>query len=381
MVSLAPGTLRIGITIGLLQPDESLWNNGIKQNAVYLAEALKHCISVRSVRLVNTTPIALTSALPWDQTRWPTVSFEQAKDDLDILIELGGQIDALQTDYLKCRGTRLVSYCCGAEYVLTMQSILFGRALWGYNLFVNQRYDAIWMVPQVADSSAHYFSTLRRRPAQIVPFVWDPVFVDQRSNGFSQQGVYRPHSGPKRLTVMEPNNDIVKFCMYPIFIAEEAYRRQPQDIALLQVTNAERLAHESKEFVAVMNQLDIVRQHKAVFLGRFDTPQFLSQMTDIVISHQLENPLNYFYFDVCWQGYPLLHNAQMCRDLGYYYQGNEVQDGCRVLLQIMRQHDNTDWLAYQTHQRRLLQRYRPGNPVLSAEYEGLLAQLMQQSIV
>ena len=113
---------------------------------------------------------------------------------------------------------------------------------------------------------------------------------------------------------MEPNNDIVKFCMYPVFIAEEAYRQRPQDIEILQVTNADRLARESKEFIAVMNQLDIVRQHKAVFLGRFDTPQFLSQMTDVVISHQIENALNYFYFDVCWQGYPLVHNAHMCSD-------------------------------------------------------------------
>ncbi|MCC8397600.1 DUF2827 domain-containing protein, partial [Paraburkholderia sp. MMS20-SJTR3] len=31
--------LRIGITIGLHQPNETLWNNGIKQNAAFLADA------------------------------------------------------------------------------------------------------------------------------------------------------------------------------------------------------------------------------------------------------------------------------------------------------------------------------------------------------
>ena len=98
MATLAPQSLRIGVTIGLHHENESLWSNGIKQNAVYLAEALKHCPSVQSVCLVNTTAVSITSALPWDLERWPTKTFEDAKDHVDVLIELGGQIDAMQTD-------------------------------------------------------------------------------------------------------------------------------------------------------------------------------------------------------------------------------------------------------------------------------------------
>ena len=60
--------LRIGITIGLRSPDESLWINGIKQNAVYLAEALRHVTAVASVQLVNTTDVPVTGALPWNST-------------------------------------------------------------------------------------------------------------------------------------------------------------------------------------------------------------------------------------------------------------------------------------------------------------------------
>jgi hypothetical protein len=44
---------------------ETHWNNGIKQNAVFLAEMLKHCPNVESVvLLVNTTSAPLTHALP-----------------------------------------------------------------------------------------------------------------------------------------------------------------------------------------------------------------------------------------------------------------------------------------------------------------------------
>ncbi len=372
--------LRIGITIGLHHEAESLWTNGIKQNAVFLAQALKASSLVRSVQLVNTTEVHITAALPWDQHRWPTLAFDDAKDSLDILIELGGQISAAQTDYIKRRGCRLVSYCCGFEYVHAMESVIFGRPLWGYELFVNHRFDDLWVIPQVAPISQHYFSTLRRRQATVVPFVWHPMFIEARSLTLPNTGQYRPRPGPRRLSVMEQNIDVVKFCLYPILIAEEAYRKNPEAISYLHVTNALRLAQESREFIALMNQLDIVRHHKASFLGMFETPAFLSEMTDVVVSHQWENALNYFYLEVCWQGYPLVHNAHLCADLGYYYEANDVQAGCQRLLTAINEHDAQSE-RYLTQQRQHIERYLPDNPEVVSRYEALLVRLMSAPIV
>lgn len=372
--------LRIGITIGLRSVDESLWINGIKQNAVFLAEALKSSTLVQSVCLVNTTQVPITQALPWDLKRWPTVSFDAIKDSLDVLIELGGQIDAEQTDYLKSRDTRLVSYCCGFEYVHATEAILFNKPLWGYNLFVNQRYDDLWVIPQVEPISGHFFSTLRRRPTTVVPFVWHPMFIEERSKSYFNGGCYFPRPGPKRLSVMEPNINVVKFCLYPILIAEEALRRRPEAIEHLHVTNSEHLAKNSKEFIVLMNQLDIVRNHKARFLGNYPTPQFLSEMTDIVISHQWENALNYFYLEVCWQGYPLIHNAHLVFDLGYYYPGNDVQAGCAQLLQAIAHHDENA-LGYRAKQRETVARFLPDNPLVIQRYDALLTRLMGSPLV
>jgi hypothetical protein len=366
--------LRIGITIGLQHAAESLWSNGIKQNAVFLADTLANCPRVESVRLVNTTAIPVSPALPWDLTRWPTFSFDEAKDDLDVLIELGGQIDGAQTAYLHDKGSKLVSYCCTTEYVLFMEAVLFGRKMWGPNPFINQHYDDIWVIPQAVDISGAYFGGLRRRAVKTVPFVWSPVFLEERAAGLPEGGRYRPRPGPRRLTVMEPNIDVVKFCLYPALIAEEAYRARPQSIELLQVTNAERLAVHNREFIALMNQLDIVRDHKAVFLGRHETPVFLAQNTDVVISHQWANPLNYFYLEACWQGYPLVHNADLCRELGYPYPANDVAAGCTALLRAIDTHDE-DAAAYMRRQRDAIARFLPTHSDNVATYEALLAQL------
>jgi hypothetical protein len=369
--------LRIGITIGLHHDAETLWNNGIKQNAVFLAEALRHCPGVGSTVLVNTTPVAITERLPWDLARWPTRTFDEAKDTLDVLIELGGQIDGAQTAYLKQRGVRLVSYCCGFEYVHAMEAVLFGKPLWGENLFVNQHYDDIWMIPQVDRISRSYFEVLRRLPARVAPFIWSPIFVDARSRDLPENGRYRPHDGPRRISVIEPNINIVKFCLYPTLIAELAYRARPDDIAILQVTNAERIARENPEFISLMNQLDIVREHKAVFLGRHDTPAFLSSHTDILISHQLENPLNYIYLEACWQGYALVHNASLCADLGYYYPDNDAEKGARQVLDALDGHD-AQASRYRERQRAMIARYLPDHPELVARYTALLEDLMQR---
>jgi hypothetical protein len=364
--------LRIGITIGLRAPDESLWVNGIKQNALNLACVLLASPLGHRVQLVNTTDIPITDQLPWDLNVFPVVTLEAVKDDLDVLIELGGGISEERSLQLKAAGTRLVSYCCGSEYVVVLESILFGRPIWPGGVYMNRHYDEIWVIPQVANNSRSFIQTLRRCPTKVVPFVWDPRWLEGSVANLPRGGRYQPGRPAKRLAVMEPNMDVVKACIYPILIAETVFRTQPQLIEYLNVCSAKHLAEQSREFQLLMFQLDIVNAGKASFLGRYDTPSFLSEHTDVVISNQWDNPLNYFYFDVCWLGYPMVHNASMCTDLGYYYPGNDVEAGARQLMQVLEHHDGAAE-GYAQRQKQHLLTYTAANPELVATYDALLA--------
>jgi hypothetical protein len=377
--AFSPRPLRIGITIGLHREDESLWVNGIKQNALNLAIAFQASPFGHQVTLVNTTGVAITSALPWDLTRFPTRPFEEAKDDLDLLIELGGQISADQTDYLKRRGARVVSYCCGAEYVHNIQAMIFRRPLWT-EIFCNQRYDALWVIPQVAETSLGFFETLRRRKAQIVPFVWHPASIEARSAGLAHGGEYRPQGVPKRLTVMEPNIDVLKFCLYPTFIAERVFREIPDRIGFLHVLSADSMARENPEFIGIMSLLEIVKAQKASFIGVHETPPFLANFTDIVISHQWGLALNYLYLEVCWQGYPLVHNGALCADLGYFYPDNDLDAGAAALRLAVETHDLA-WEDYRLRQRGLIDRFLATNPDLIAAYDRLAFEVVSAPAV
>jgi hypothetical protein len=366
--------LRIGVTIGLTDAAESLWLNGIKQNALYLAKLFQSSPYRHKVVLLNTTRVALTGDLPWDRTTFETVFFEEGWQGLDILVELGGQIDPDQTERLKQQGTKIVSYCCGSEYVSNMEAMIFGRKLYD-TIFINQRYDEVWVIPQNWEMNRGFFETLRRCPTREVPFVWDPVAINAATRHLPDQGEYRPRAGAKRLSVVEPNLDVLKFCLYPIFIAERAYRQAPDRIHFLHTANADPMARNSNEFISLMHHLDIVKAGKASFIGRVTTPHFLAEHTDVLISHQWRSPLNYIYLECCWQGYPLVHNADMVADLGYYYPGNDLAAGTEQLLQALVTHDEA-WEEYRARQRASIMRFHSENPQLIVTYDDLLFGVM-----
>jgi hypothetical protein len=292
-----------------------------------------------------------------------------------VLIELGGQISADQTGRIKRQGTKLVSYCCGPEYVQNIEAMIFGRRLSGRDAFINPDYDELWIIPQIWDLNRGFLQTFRRCPARPVPFVWDPLALDALTGQMPHRGEYRPSDAPKRLSVIEPNIDVLKFCLYPVLIAEQAFRRDPEAIAFLHVANADRFVHDDVEFAGLMRRLDIVNAHKASFIGRVRTPDFLSEFTDIVIAHQWGLALNYFYLECCWQGYPLIHNADIVRDLGYYYPHHDLAAGAVELLRALRRHDE-DWHDYRDRQRALIGRFLSTNVDLARQYDAMLFELV-----
>lgn len=374
MTAKAP--LKIGVTIGLRAPDESLWTNGIKQNALFLAKLLRNSPRGHEVTLLNTTDVPITDKLPWDLSTFPTQSFADFDGKLDVLIELGGQISEHHAVSLKQAGTKLVSYCCGSEYVQNIEAMIFGRRMWD-SIYVNRHFDEMWMIPQVFDKNRGFLETLRRCPARQVPFVWDPMAIEAVNVGRDNGGAYRPGRPAKRLSIIEPNIDVLKFCLYPTFIAETTFREAPEQIEFLHVANADGMAKNNPEFIGLMHELDIVKGNKASFIGRVRTPDFLYEFTDAVISHQWGNPLNYFYLECSWLGYPMVHNAELVSDLGYYYPGDNVRAGADQLLDVLHHHDSRAE-TYLAEQRRRIQRFLSTDAKLIADYDDLLDGLWQR---
>lgn len=333
--------MRIGITIGIQTAGEGIWVNGIKQNAVFLAKALQGVPGVEHVVLLNTTPADRIEQLAWDRQRFPTTQFEGYTQPLDLLIALGGALSQQQVDAWKQRGTRLVAYKCGSEYVQSMEAAMFGRELGGEPLYPTG-YDAVWMIPQIAASCRHFYETLHRAPARAVPFVWDPMFLEEAAADLPGGALWTGRTRPARVSIFEPNIDVLKYCLYPLLICENLYRIDPGAFEFVSVLNTAHLRGNA-EFLGLMDHLDLVRNNVAYFENRHPTPWFLANHSDAVVSHQWDNPLNYLYLETCWLGYPLVHNAPMCRELGFYYEGFDAQAGCDQLARALQPRDPVAW--------------------------------------
>ena len=380
--------MKIGITLGLKEEGEALWVNGIKLNILMLATLLKNSDKNYDVRLLVTTHIKVTDALPWDLKEFPTYDFEDPEGmECDLIFILGGQINDGWLKKFKSQGPnkKVVSYKCGNNYVITMENILFVQKGWiegEATKLVEREFDEVWYVPQQQETCHDYWKSIHKTNCKPVPFVYDTRWIDtlrptldnmdDGSHPWSRGAEYKPVGDKWRLTIMEPNLNIVKWSIIPTLIAEESYRREfgKENIKFLSVTNGMNVFRKG-EYIGLMNSLEIHQDKKVFWEARYNTPFFLSQHSDILICHQILNPLNYLYLDAAYLGYPVLHNAYMCKDLGYYYEGQNIEQGAKELDRIMLEHNN-NMDKYKNQTKKVLERYSVHNSELIKTYDRLI---------
>lgn len=376
--------LKIGITIGLKDNKESIWTNGIKQNVLVLNKLLKNSTNNYEITLLNTIEV--------DWTERPSylngIDIRTFKDnfmEMDMLIVMGAQISNADIKRFKeDTNKKVISYKCGNNYVITMENILFKEEDEGKLHQFEDSYDEIWYIPQQDEVNRGYYHTLYRTNALIVPFIWHNQYLLEAltdiEKGF-QRGQfkkdYRYEIGKekKRIGVMEPNLNIVKFALIPTMITEESYRGDigKKHIEKLMLTNSEKIG-KNKEFLGMISTFDLYKDGKITAESRYQTAFILSQYIDVLVCHQILNPLNYIYLDAAYMGYPVLHNAPMCKDLGYYYEGSDTIDGAEKLDYILTEHDkNID--AYNDRNDKVLMRYYADNTKLVKTYDKLIYNL------
>jgi hypothetical protein len=374
--------MKIGITISQKNPGDSIWSNGIKLNALILQKMLKHSERCHEVYLVNREPVELDSTTPWDIKKYPCISLDKAQQEMDLILIVGA---ALSDEWIKefkaiDPKRKVIAYHCGNHYILEMENVLFKENKASNKPTWNQEIDENWIIPQQEYHNFYYLQTFTRKPTVVVPFVWDPEFVDDVSNSMKLNNKfnpveYVPGRPKKRISVFEPNLNVIKYAMMPIHITEWAYRTPVGKslIDYLSVTNGKDLM-SNFEFNGHLKYLDIVKEKKIFMESRYNTPYFLADHTDIVLSHQWGNPLNYAYLDALHFGYPLIHNADMVQDMGYYYNDFNVLEGAKQLINALEKHDENHEV-YKRKSAFTLNRYRATNKSLIDLYDKMIDEL------
>jgi hypothetical protein len=376
--------LKIGITIGLKDNKESIWTNGIKQNVLMLHRLLKNSTKEYEIKLLNTIEVDW-STKPTYLNDIDICTFKDNFMDMDLLIVMGAQISNSDIKKFKTdTNKKVISYKCGNNYVITMENILFKEEEEGKLHQFEEDYDEVWYIPQQDEVNKGFFKTLYRTNAFIVPFVWHNQYLLEaltdiekgfQKGQFKKDYRYEIGKEKKRIGVMEPNLNIVKFSLIPAMITEECYRGEigKKHIDKLMLTNSEKIS-KNKEFLAMVRTFDLYKDNKITAESRYQTAYILSQHIDVLVCHQILNPLNYLYLDAAYMGYPVLHNAPLCKDLGYYYESSDTVEGAKQLDYILSKHDeNID--KYNERNDKVLMRYYADNPKLVKTYDKLIHNL------
>ena len=150
-----------------------------------------------------------------------------------------------------------------------------------------------------------------------------------------------PDSGPDapaRIAVFEPNISPIKTCLPPMLIADGAARLAPEAVGSLALYNTKHLAGRPT-FDFALSNLSLSGMGRVELFER-DYFARAMQANTLVVSHQLECTQNYLYLDALHGGFPLVHNSPFFTEVGYYYPGDDLEEGARQVLRAWREHDS-----------------------------------------
>ncbi|ONC26366.1 hypothetical protein AQ914_04605 [Burkholderia pseudomallei] len=322
-------------------PGQGIWSSGANQHCVFLYQLLRHSPLVDQIWLVHRDDSTqCPPAMLMDDIQPVLRPVSTVLDQVDLFIEMTSSLVPEQAERLRHRNAKLVSYRFGNEYVVLVEQLTFNSHNWSFNPLRIQ-FDEVWTNAQHEYTCKSFFETALRAPVFVLPHPWSPYFLERgllANPKVAPKWGYRNHGAAKRVAVFEPNINVVKSVLIPMLAANEFYRRHPDLLEHLFLCNTQQMK-DNFGFNRMAHGLEVVRERKTSATHRHPFFQFAASCTDVVLSHQWQNGLNYLYYEALYGGYPLVHNSPFLRDVGYYYEGFDIQGATNALARAVTTHD------------------------------------------
>jgi hypothetical protein len=374
-----PRKLRVGVSIFVRKGSQSIWENGIYQNCIFLVMLLMRSPLVEATYLVagggDGAPADAKNFLA--DSPVPIIDMSEAASTLDVMIEMSAQLGREWVVAFRERGGKIVSMRVGNDYVIDVERMVFDKP--NGLLISGAPYHEVWTLAEYEKTCLPYFQSTFRSPVRVMPHLWSP-FTLEREAAKLPEGIhfgYRPGRPRWRAGIFEPNICMVKTSFIPLLICEAAHRTNPDMLERVWAYNTFHL-REHPGFNGFAHSLDIVKHGLASFEGRFPFCQVVAADVDVVVTHQWENAQNYVYYEALYGGYPLIHNSHLIGDCGYRYEGFDCEEGGLALQRAYAEHDaNLD--AYQRNARAFLARLDPESEANVKIYSDAIAALYADS--
>jgi mannosyltransferase OCH1-like enzyme len=377
---------KIGITFTVPNVAMDIFTNGIKQNVLYVYDLLKNIGYDVYFFVTDKDYEIVKNANFWNiPGKYKYIKMnDMCTQPMHLVIQMGFQLSGKEIFFFKECGAKTVFYVCGNKYIIDGESCLY-RPQDNYDFQYNEmrsiRFDEIWLIPQHTNSCTHYFKTLFRAKTIEVPFIWSPFVMENYEKELGKPIQYVNRGVQKSIATFEPNLSLMKWSLPALLVCENAHRtlRDNSLIKYIYATNIVETSNKSfnsKLFNNMVKSLDIFTSKKLSIEARYNSLYFMSKYSDIAVSFQTENNLNYLYLDLAWMGWPIVHNANLCKDVGYYYDGYNYEEGGQVLKNVILTHDE-NVAKYTEKNRKVIDRYLPTNKKLQKAYKKLIDNLLK----
>ena len=262
----------------------------------------------------------------------------------------------------KCPNTHIIYFNQGPTYFMTHEYIYNNK--WVSTL--HQTPNTIWTTGQYnwqGDFLRKLMGASQHRPS---PYVWEPTIILNRQNHTLKH--YKKNY--KRVGVYETNRGIYKMSLVPMIIVEKYNEKYVLDYAE---------SYGLSELYTDVFKQKIEPQLKVQWTNNKHMARLPQQWHEheigTVVSHTLNNGLNYLWLEAIYKGLALVHNSKhLPKGCGYYYPNENITAGAEALRKAIETHNE---IEAERHRQLCLPTFSTSNPDNIAWYEKLLNQTQE----
>jgi hypothetical protein len=231
--------------------------------------------------------------------------------------------------------------------------------------------DEVWLTNNHEETAKAYTALLNKCqvPIKPIPLSWSPLFVAPSKS----PAYYEPRQSKEvEFVIIEPNMSYCKTAWFPLMIAEYV-NKHTKTVKHVHLFNC------NKENPLV-NTLQLAKENKITFKPRTQINEIISFFAKrdnhvIFLSHQINLPLSYAYFDILSSGFPFVHNSPKLLEQkqGYYY--DTLETASAAIQAIMTSFNPNDAKA---NANRYLETIHPGNTGIMKQFSELLVTTPQE---
>jgi len=354
--------------LGIFVRQQNFYASGCGQNCIFIKQSLELLGYTTDLLVEHYDPakrdiISVNHAIFY--TDYKTVNL----DDYELLI-FGSVIPSQPIRELaKSKQIKTVMFhCMNSMDALHIDTYVYPKKADSVPLFescFNQVADEVWLTDHHVEETKTYIDILNnyKVPINANPLIWSPLFVSPTKNS----KYYEPRNSQQvEFVIVEPNMSYWKNAWFPLMIAEYVYKNY-KNVKMVHMFGA-------PDDRSVTNTLQLAKDKKISYRPRIQINEIVEYFAKgdthvIFLSHQINVPLNYAYFDILSTGFPFIHNSQKLHKEGQGYFYDSLETAASAVQTIIKGYNP---IEAKKNANRYLQTIHPGNQDVLKRFSELI---------